>query len=369
LTDHLHIVCLDAPGPPDYGGVFDLYYKIPALAAIGKKIHLHYFDYHHDRNAKGLEAFCESISVYKRSGLTSSLFTNKPYIISSRINSQLISSLNKDNHPVIFEGIHCAGLIPYLDEKRSIVLRLHNDEAVYYRNLYRYEQNVFKKIYFGREARLLERFQNALPKDLKYACVSTSDMEAFRIKYALQQAYFIPCFLPWQTISSLPGKGDYCLYHGNLEVSENILAARWLTEEVFSKMEYRLVIAGRSAKKNMGAIRLSNIEIVDSPSDASLSELIQNAQVNILPSMNDTGVKLKLLHALFTGRHCITNERGVKGSGLTGSFHLAETPEDFISLIDQLFSVSFAQPDIDERSRQLKLYNNPLNAEKLNALL
>jgi hypothetical protein len=39
----LHIVCHDVPYPPDYGGVFDLYYTIRNLHEQGIKIHLHCF--------------------------------------------------------------------------------------------------------------------------------------------------------------------------------------------------------------------------------------------------------------------------------------------------------------------------------------
>jgi hypothetical protein len=39
----LHIVCHDVPYPPDYGGVFDLYYKIRTLHEQGIQILLHCF--------------------------------------------------------------------------------------------------------------------------------------------------------------------------------------------------------------------------------------------------------------------------------------------------------------------------------------
>ena len=42
---HLHIICLDVPYPVDYGGVFDLFYKIKTLHELGIKIHLHCFEY------------------------------------------------------------------------------------------------------------------------------------------------------------------------------------------------------------------------------------------------------------------------------------------------------------------------------------
>jgi hypothetical protein len=45
MTRHLHIICLNVPFPVDYGGVFDLFYKLPALHDQGVKIHLHCFEY------------------------------------------------------------------------------------------------------------------------------------------------------------------------------------------------------------------------------------------------------------------------------------------------------------------------------------
>ena len=45
----LHIICLDAPSPPNYGGAIDMYYKIRALALAGTRIILHYFAYREGR--------------------------------------------------------------------------------------------------------------------------------------------------------------------------------------------------------------------------------------------------------------------------------------------------------------------------------
>ena len=45
MNEPIHIVCLDAPAPPDYGGAIDMYYTIIALAKTGRKPILHYFEY------------------------------------------------------------------------------------------------------------------------------------------------------------------------------------------------------------------------------------------------------------------------------------------------------------------------------------
>ena len=122
MNDFVHIVCLDAPAPPDYGGAIDMYYKITSLAATGKKVILHYFNYNPQRNVGDLKNYCHSIYSYSRKKAIQSLSTLQPYIVTSRINQKLIERLNKDQYPVILEGIHCSGIIPYLKKYRKIFL-------------------------------------------------------------------------------------------------------------------------------------------------------------------------------------------------------------------------------------------------------
>ncbi len=47
-----------------------------------------------------------------------------------------------------------------------------------------------------------------------------------------------------------------------------------------------------------------------------MTELIREAQINILPSFNTTGIKIKLLNAIFNGRHCLVNPAAIAGTGL-----------------------------------------------------
>lgn len=369
MSEYIHIVSLIAPSPPDFGGAFDLFYKIPALAKAGKRIILHYFDYKEGRGVEGLDQYCAEINRYSRTVFLKSLLTLKPYIVSSRIEAELIHRLNRDEYPVLLEGIHCTGIIPYLNQ-RKIVVRVHNDEAQYYHQLYQNESNVLKSFYFLYEATLLKFYQKKLPKEPAFVFVSEQDKESFKEKYRQPNQIFLPCFLPWQTIHSIPGKGNYCLYHGNISVSENLRAALWLASSIFSQIDFPLVIAGKNANDLKDKLPgNSNVQLVDSPADEALTSLIRNAHINVLPSFNDTGVKLKFLHALFEGRFCITNEAGAKGSGLHSGFHLASNNGSMIQLIKELISEEFTGDNIAERNTLIQLYNNSVNAEKLIELL
>jgi hypothetical protein len=140
VNRQLHIVCLDVPWPADYGGAIDMMNRIISLKHAGIHIHLHYFSYNERGTPNELNQFCESIHVYQRENIKQGFSLKKPFIISSRINDDLINNLNKDNYPILLEGIHCTGILPGINkDDRKIVVRMHNEESLYYKELARVE--------------------------------------------------------------------------------------------------------------------------------------------------------------------------------------------------------------------------------------
>jgi hypothetical protein len=272
-----------------------------------------------------------------------------------------------DNYPVLLEGIHCAGLLPALKGK-NVVIRMHNDEAEYYSRLVKTEKNILRKIFHANEARLLRGFQNDLPNDIPLACVSHSDMEVLSKTYQKTNLHYIPSFTPWQQLSNLDGRGNYCLYHGNMEVAENKAIATWLAENIFNGSQYQFKIAGKKAAM-LSISKQVNIELINDPTDEALDELIRQAQINILPSLNNTGLKLKLLHATVIGRHVITNSAGVEGTDLGNAVTIANTIPEYQKEISALMQKPFTQGMNGGREKMLEVYNNKANAAKLSALL
>lgn len=371
MSDHLHIVCLDCPSPPDYGGAIDMYYTITSLHAAGKKIILHYFNYKANRNIQELLPFCEQIYSYKRKSFLQSPPLLKPHIVSSRVNKKLIERLNEDAHPVLVQGIHCTAILPRLKQDKKIIIRLHNNEAVYYYNLAKAENNLLKKAYFKREARLLKTYQKSIQKHYPLACLSQKDAAVFKNEYGFQKTVFIPCFLPWQSLNIQAGKGEFFLYHGNLLVKENELAATWLIENVFKQLNLPFIIAGKGISKKLQKTASVNphIKLVNDPPMEELDILIRNAHAHVLPSMNATGVKLKLLHALFEGRFCFTNDQGVCGSGLEKTVTVLDTATQWKEAISHSINTEFTEEMIEERKLAFAIYNNQKNAEKFKELL
>lgn len=369
MNRHLHIVCLDVPSPADYGGAIDMLYRIESLYNAGIKIHLHYFSYNHRGNPNELNQYCESIHVYERKTGHKGFSFSKPYIVSSRINEDLIANLNKDNHPILLEGVHCTGILPQLNTgNRKVIVRLHNDEADYYKQLSSVEKNIFKKIYFRYESHLLGKYEHSLPPQYLYACITTKDEAHFREQHGLKNSFFLPAYTPYEKINSSEGIGNFCLYHGNLSVPENEKAATWLLTKVFSKIKVPFVIAGKNPSKRVD--KLSHLYqhtcLVANPTDTEINDLVKKAHINILPSFSNTGIKIKLLHALFEGRHCVTNEAMVNGTDLEAACHIGTNANAIAAIIMQLHHQPFTTEEIRLRENLLgNTYNNALNTKQL----
>lgn len=367
MIRELHIVCLDVPWPPDYGGAIDMMNRIKAFKKAGINIHLHYFSYNRRGTPGELKPYCESIHVYRRKKGLKGLSFRLPYIVASRINKELIDNLNKDELPILLEGLHCTGILPYIDYKRrKVVVRMHNEESLYYQELARAEKSWFRKLFFKRESRLIKSYNNRLPSECTYACVSEEDVAILKNRWKLINAVFIPTFPAWQQVTVSAGTGKFCLYHGNLSVAENEEAAVWLLEKVCPKIEIPFYIAGKNPSPRIEKLArsLKYVVIVANPSADEMDGLVREAHICVLPSFNCTitGIRLKLLHSLFEGRHCIVSEAMVKGTGLGKSCHIAKDEVEFISLIKTLFGLSFTEDDIQLRKELLgDTYNNDKN--------
>lgn len=365
----LHIVCHDVPWPADYGGVVDLFYKLKALHAEGIKIILHCFLYGQRSKQDELNKYCEEVHYYKRLTGWKGFSLTKPYIVQSRANPLLLENLLKDDHPVLLEGVHCTAFLSGLKKQnKKVFLRLHNVEALYYSHLFKYEKNIFRKLYYQNESIFLAKYEKWLPDSLPIFGVSKNDINYYREFFGKENVKYLPIFIPDKEIKSKEGMGEYCLYHGNLAVIENEKAALWLLKKVFSKINIPFIIAGRNPSKRLHrkVAKYNNAKLVVSPEDDELKDLIENAQIHVLPSLNKTGVKLKLINALYNGRHCVVNDAAVGGSGLDATCHIGVNEKAIASIIMQLYRQPFSEEEIALRKKLLPdIFNNEKNARQL----
>lgn len=363
---HIHIISFDVPYPANYGGVIDIFYKIKALHSRGIKIHLHCFEYGRTE-ALHLEVFCEKVYYYKRKMSKTYLLNTLPFVVVTRSSEKLMENLLRDKHPILFEGLHsCFHLNDQRLKGRIKIVRTHNIEHDYYNNLANVEKTGFRKIYFNSESKKLKRFETILNKANHVAAISSADTKELSKRY--KNVHHITAFHPNEEVKILEGKGNFCLYHGNLEVGENNEAALYLVNQVFSKVKTPLIIAGHKPSKELiqAVAEHSHIQLKANIPTSEIDELIKNAQINVLPTFQATGIKLKLLAALFTGRYCIVNSPMVVNTGLEDLCSIQDSPEKMTIEILNLFERSFDMHEKQKREAILSTnFSNVINGQKL----
>jgi glycosyltransferase involved in cell wall biosynthesis len=365
---HINLIAFDIPYPPDYGGIIDIYYKIKSFHQAGIKVHLHCYQYC-KLPSDELKNVCESIHYYPRQVSKANLLNLKPYIVVSRTSDKLIKNLLKNSYPILFEGLHtCFYLNDKNLEKRRKIVRAHNIEHNYYQNLAKVEKDIFRKYYFRNESGKLKRFEKIFEFSDGIAAISKNDCTYFSKKY--RNVSHVSAFHPNENVDITTGKGDFALYHGSLEVGENNEAALFLINKVFNDIDVPLIIAGNKPSvelKQAVADSGSNIKLLDNISTSEIYNLLKKAQINVLPTFQATGIKLKLLAALYNGRHCVANSLMAKNTGLDSLCVIKDEPDDMKKEIKRLFNIPFAQEDIVKRENVLNnsIFSNKHNIDTL----
>lgn len=338
----IHIVAFDVPMPPDYGGVIDIYYRCRALKNAGYHVILHCFEYGRGRTQDASE-IADEIHYYNRNSFVWSWFSRKPFIVKSRNNNELLSRLVNDDAPILMEGQHCTFFLdhPQLQSRKKLV-RLHNIEWQYYAELSKRSTSIFKKFFFWSESRKLKRDESQLKHASVLACISHSDTAYYQSIFS--EVVYLPVGLnlfPKQV--ELLKRAPFLLFHGNLSIAENQEAVNWLLEVLSQhSVDIDIIIAGKSPERALiqRCKGIKNVFLIADPNQELMQQLMQSATAHLLIGFQHSGIKLKLLNALLTGKTCIATPAMVAGSGLETFCELVETPLELIHKLKHLAPIS-----------------------------
>jgi len=317
--------------------------------------------------APALEALTEKTHYYYRRRWVNPFFGSMPYVVTTRNSEQLLRNLLLDKHPILFEGLHTTAYLnrPELKD-RIMVVRAHNVEHNYYRALGEAERRYIKQKFFLLESKRLQHYEPILKQAHAIAAISPMETAYFQKTYG--KSNYIPAFHSNSGVMSLPGKGHYVLYHGNLSIPENDRAAIYLVNEVFPLLSQPCIVAGSnpSAALQNAAAKYPHIQIKANLTAEEIFDLVRNAHVNTLVTFQSTGIKLKLLNALYRGRHVVANTPMVEETQLESLCGVSDDPKAMAHIIKQCFLESFESAQIQAREQHLShTFNNTMNAEKL----
>lgn len=243
---------------------------------------------------------------------------------------------------------------------------MHNIEHTYYANLAQAEKSFFRRKYFESESKKIQKFESILKHADAIAAISPADSQELLTRYT--DVKNIMAFHPHEKIEIKEGKGDFALYHGSLSVGENNKAALYLANRIFNDLDIPLIIAGNGASPELKEAieKQKNISLKENISTQEIYSFIQNAQINILPTFQATGIKLKLLSALYSGRHCLVNTPMVENTGLESLCSIADVPAEIKKEISRLMNTELSSGEKTKREKILEeKFSNKINIRKL----
>jgi len=339
------------------------------LHKLGVEIYLHVFEYGRGK-PKELERYCKQIFYYPRYSSIKSVLSKKPYAVKSRSNDTLVHNLKKIDGPILFDGLHATSPLIYENFKhRKIIVRTHNIEHLFYEGQSKSEKRIDKKVFFKTEAIKLKPYEDILHKADHILTISPFEQHYFSTKFN-EKSIYIPVFHQNDSIKKLSGKGDFALYNGDLRISDNVKSALFLIT-VFKDIDYPLVVASSFNNTLIfnETIKHKNIEFILIKDGNHINSLIQKAQINVLPTFQKTGIKLKLINTLFNGRFCVVTHKMVEDTGLEELCEIGRTKEEFTEKILNLIDKNFNNELIIQREQALQAFNTKINAQKIIELL
>ena len=128
------------------------------------------------------------------------------------------------------------------------------------------------------------------------------------------------------------------------------------------------VIAGNKPPQELYDVvkELQNVTVVPNPSIKKMTKLITEANANVLITFQSTGIKLKLLNALYKGGFCIVNDKMTERTGGGELCRVTHSDSDMVNAINEVFGKTYDEKEEQKRIELMnKYYNNEVNIKIL----
>lgn len=261
------------------------------------------------------------------------------------------------------------------------VLRIHNDEGRFMRELAAVEHSSFKLGYYRIETRRLSRFSPTAMASVDQLWFSSSDqfmdyMDAH--PDSTGRAAWLPPPITMDALVFPRIKGSrQVLFVGGLSAIPNIEAIEWYMSGVHSRLKeiegYRFAIAGNTRGRPISRVlrEAAGDEHCALHTDvADLSALYSESAVFVNPMLHGASIKMKTVNAAENGLPVVTTRIGNEGTGFLDQQHvrIADKPDLFALQIKSLLCAPAIGVQMAERAQEF-LRARYRHAEQIASLL
>ncbi len=344
------MVAMDFPYPPCHGAAVDMWSRLLVLRQMGYRVDL--LATVNTLPSRDLMRIVREhvghLWLVPRGRGVRSFHSFLPFQVCSRKGLQNIH-LDETYDAIVLESEYVAGFLRNPAVRHAkVILRIHNEQVGYFRDLAEGAGSWLKKLYYYSESL---RFRFYSPQVIRKCdllwFISDSERQT-HIKnqpgHALK-SYFVPTQVNPRTLQPFAALGQTALFIGTLTITHNTDAVAWFIEHVhplLSDLEgYAFQVAGRTAGKPLPQLkqliqRHEHVLLQEDP--VTLDSLYHHAAVFVNPVICGAGVKIKLIQALEAGMPVVSTSMGMEGTGFEHSVHLlvADTPLQFATCVRKL---------------------------------
>lgn len=340
------LICNKSPYPPLEGGPIAMNMMIDGLLEAGHSVKVlaintnKYFTAYESipveyREKTRIELHFTDLRVKPLSALRC-LLTGKS-LHAYRFNSAswlkpLDAILNEEDFDLVqIETIFMAPALHVIRarSKAKIVLRAHNVEYLIWKRVWESTRNPLKKWYLKHIWRTLKIFEDqTLPQFDGVIAITEQDANLFRSRGLNIPVIAIPFGIRKEkvalTVPALP-TAPIAFHIGSMDWIPNQEGIEWLTGQVWPEVKKRipsarLLLAGRNMPTWLLNTNIAGVENLGEVPDAR--EFMLKGRVMVVPLFSGSGIRIKIVEALATGKAVITTGIGAEGIECTHNHNI-----------------------------------------------
>lgn len=294
----------------------------------------------------------------------------QPYQIASRSNLHKFDLSSQDYDRVILETIFVSDILKAKGiNKCATIIRVHNNEVIYAKQLVKSNPSWIKKILFTIESYLIKKVQaNILTKASHLWFISSEEQQRLGVQHL--KTNFVPPCIKSKMAKEIVTTSKNVLFIGNLTTSTNINGLLWYIKNVHYQLlkyvpEYELTIAGSCTEITKQIKYLQQIKNVNVILNAeNISELYGNAVLFVNPISFGAGLKLKTIEAIANNLPVISTSNGFEGSKIPLNKEFTfNNKKECVDLITNVLNNTHLQSNILKAQKQVieKYYTYDIN--------
>ncbi|WP_117883838.1 glycosyltransferase [Aureibaculum luteum] len=358
-----------SPYPTMHGGAYDIWER---LKGISKQEHTVDFIFTDKKkpseiDLKIINEKVNEVFFVKRKNKIKYLFFKKPMQVLSRKNLVELK-LKKHYDYVILESEYVGEILNNKTLKATkVILRSHNNESLYFKNLCLSTTNLIKKIYYTSDAIKFNNYSKNIYNTVNRIWF-ISKKEA--LEYSNKKGIHLPAPVNLSRMKVQKLEGKNVLFVGSLFMPNNIEGLMWYLKNVHKEIckknqDYKLIIAGSTGSVSEDKLinlfqKHSQLELI--LNKENLDDIYTKSSAFINPMLHGTGVKIKSINAIINGLPLVSTTIGSEGIGLIDkeTFLLANTSNDFITSINTLLANKVNKTSLAKNAQNFIIENHYL---------